>query len=514
MASIQTIISDLEYGRSQLLKAIEGLSQRELTKIPINESWTIKDMLAHIIGWDQRTLQTLPLILQDRAGDIAGVEVEEHNLESVAAWQDKPMAEVLAALKATHRQILDILSAVDQVEIDMRRQRHDRIITIRSYVIDVMMEHDRTHALEIEQWRKALEQDIDLPALKARLLQNQADFWAVLEGLEEAELVDPSAVAGWSVKDVAGHIAAWEELILKAAYHIYDPSEPAVDIIEGDVETVNALLAARRANNSWPDERKNLREIQRAFKEFVDKLRPGDCPLRGPYPWPDDRGSLAEFIEEAAEHYDDHLPDLERWRHRKLIERSPSKPWLPWVADEAATGLLKHEYEAAVSRVGKVWHIVRVMSLNPAALQASMRLYTALVHRSSRRLGRVEREMIAIVVSQVNDCPYSVQSHLHDLRAELDDDELVDRLAADWRTAALPAHTQAALTLAEKITRTPGQVSQDDIRELRRVGFADPDIHDIVQIAAYFNYLNRVAEGLGVPPEDFMVPWPREDGGW
>ena len=514
MANIQTIISDLEYGRSQLLNAIEGLSQRELTQIPIYENWTIKDVLAHIIGWDQRTLQTLPLMLQDRAGEIAGVEVEAHNLESVAIWQDKPLTEVLAALKSTHRQILDILAAVDHVEIDLRRQRNGRVITIRSYVIDVMMEHDRKHALEIEQWRKDLEQNIGLPAIKARLIQNQANFWTVLEGLEEAELIDKSAVDGWSIKDVAGHIADWEELILKAAYHIYDPSEPPVDVIEADVETVNALLATRRANNTWLVERKNLREIQRAFKEFVDRLKPGDCLLRGPYPWPDDRGSLAELIQQAAEHYTDHLPDLERWRQRKLMERFPGKPWLPWVVDEAATGLLKHEYEAAVSRAGKVWHIVRAMSLNPAALQAAMQLDTALVRRSSRRLGRAEREMIAVVVSQVNECPYSIQAHLHDLRIELDDDELVDRFAADWRTAGLPPHTMAALTLAEKITRTPNQVRQDDLRELRRVGFADPDIHDIVQIAAYFNYINRVADGLGVPPEDFMVPWPREDGGW
>lgn len=70
------------------------------------------------------------------------------------------------------------------------------------------------------------------------------------------------------------------------------------------------------------------------------------------------------------------------------------------------------------------------------------------------------------------------------------------------------------MAFAEKVTRTPNQMSQQDIRDLRRAGFADQDIHDIVQIAAYFNYINRVADALGVPPEDFMVPWPREDGGW
>ena len=103
---------------------------------------------------------------------------------------------------------------------------------------------------------------------------------------------------------------------------------------------------------------------------------------------------------------------------------------------------------------------------------------------------------------------------MHDLREEVDDDEFVERFADDWRTVDLPEHTRAALDFAEKLTQTPDQMTQEEIRRLRRVGFGDQDIHDIVQIVAFFNYINRVADALGVPPEDFMVPWPREDGGW
>ena len=71
-----------------------------------------------------------------------------------------------------------------------------------------------------------------------------------------------------------------------------------------------------------------------------------------------------------------------------------------------------------------------------------------------------------------------------------------------------------ALALAEKLTLTPSQMSQDDIKALRGCGYTDEDIHDIVQIAAYFNYINRIADTLGVPPEDFMEPWSRENGDW
>jgi uncharacterized peroxidase-related enzyme len=91
----------------------------------------------------------------------------------------------------------------------------------------------------------------------------------------------------------------------------------------------------------------------------------------------------------------------------------------------------------------------------------------------------------------------------------------VSRFARDWRTAGLPEHTLAALTFAEKLTRTPSQMGQHDIVILREQGYSDEEIHDIVQIAAYFNYINRVADALGVPPEeDFMEHWPREDGAW
>jgi len=82
------------------------------------------------------------------------------------------------------------------------------------------------------------------------------------------------------------------------------------------------------------------------------------------------------------------------------------KPWIRWKLNEEATGLLKKEYDAAIKRAGKIWNIVRIMSLRPTAMQASMRLYGAVVHQSTPMLGRPEREMIAVVVSQTNHCPY------------------------------------------------------------------------------------------------------------
>jgi uncharacterized peroxidase-related enzyme len=80
-------------------------------------------------------------------------------------------------------------------------------------------------------------------------------------------------------------------------------------------------------------------------------------------------------------------------------------------------------------------------------------------------------------------------------------------VADDYRQALLSPADRAMLEFAERLTRAPWDMGQDDVEELRRHGFDDRDIHDITQIAAYFNYINRIADGLGVAPEPFMQPW-------
>ena len=75
------------------------------------------------------------------------------------------------------------------------------------------------------------------------------------------------------------------------------------------------------------------------------------------------------------------------------------------VEPHEATGALKAQYDAAVARAGRVWNIVKTMSPNPPVLEASMRLYGTAMKGASP-LSRVQRELLAVVVSRVNDCFY------------------------------------------------------------------------------------------------------------
>ena len=82
-------------------------------------------------------------------------------------------------------------------------------------------------------------------------------------------------------------------------------------------------------------------------------------------------------------------------------------------------------------------------------------------------------------------------------------------VATDWRAAALDPADRLLCALAEKLTRTPAEMSADDVSGLREGGFDERAIHDAVQVISYFNYINRVADALHVDLEPEMTPYPR-----
>ena len=83
----------------------------------------------------------------------------------------------------------------------------------------------------------------------------------------------------------------------------------------------------------------------------------------------------------------------------------PPMPWIDQVAIADATGVLKRQFEAAVRRAGRVWHIVHIMSLNPPAMRASIQFYRTIMMGVSP-LTRVQREMLATVTSYELECFY------------------------------------------------------------------------------------------------------------
>jgi uncharacterized peroxidase-related enzyme len=103
---------------------------------------------------------------------------------------------------------------------------------------------------------------------------------------------------------------------------------------------------------------------------------------------------------------------------------------------------------------------------------------------------------------------------LSDLRAEIvdlpaaDRERLLGALLRDWRTAELSPPDRALCEFAERLTRAPGSTGPADLERLRALGFDDLDLHRAAQVIGYFNYINRVADALGVDLEPEMPPRP------
>jgi len=97
-----------------------------------------------------------------------------------------------------------------------------------------------------------------------------------------------------------------------------------------------------------------------------------------------------------------------------------------------------------------------------------------------------------------------VAAHAADLRDEANDPALAERVKQDWRSAGLGETDAALCAHAEKLTLAPARMAQADVDALRATGLSDRAVHDAAQVIGYFNYINRIADGLGVDLEEEM----------
>lgn len=172
--------------------------------------------------------------------------------------------------------------------------------------------------------------------------------------------------------------------------------------------------------------------------------------------------------------------------------------WIDEVDVGAADGKLEQLYSELVAKRGKVSNILKVHSLNPEAMGNHLDLYMTLMFGKSG-LSRAEREAIAVVVSATNECAYCVNHHAEALRRYIKDDETLEMLMTADGLETLEPRLSNIVRHAEKLTSAPGAMMESDLGELRAVGLSDQDILDLSLVVAYFNFVNRIALGLGVP---------------
>jgi uncharacterized peroxidase-related enzyme len=173
--------------------------------------------------------------------------------------------------------------------------------------------------------------------------------------------------------------------------------------------------------------------------------------------------------------------------------------WLHTPPDDDVADEVKELWETPLERLGFVPNVMRTFSLRPELLLRWWSYYDELL-RGESGLTKAEREMIAVVVSTANRCHYCIVSHSAALRKLTEDPVLVDTLATNYKYAALEPRERAMLDYAVKLTTASSECTEEDVERLREVGWSDDDVFDIAQVAAMFNFTNRLASGLGWRP--------------
>jgi len=171
--------------------------------------------------------------------------------------------------------------------------------------------------------------------------------------------------------------------------------------------------------------------------------------------------------------------------------------WIDEIEVDDADGKLAEIYAELIEKRGKISNILKVHSLNADAMGNHLDLYMTIMFGRSG-LSRAEREAIAVVVSAENDCAYCVNHHAEALKRYIKDEDTLTMLTSADGLETLEPRLSNIVRHAEKLTSAPGAMTESDLGELRAVGLSDQDILDLTLITAYFNFVNRIALGLGV----------------
>lgn len=172
---------------------------------------------------------------------------------------------------------------------------------------------------------------------------------------------------------------------------------------------------------------------------------------------------------------------------------------LPPIPESELPDDLQAYFAKCRSRLGLVPNVLQAYSFDEAKLRAFMGFYNELMLGASG-LDKLERELIAVVVSAHNRCHYCMVAHGQALRQLSGDPAFAEAILMNYRSAPLTPRWRAMLDFAWRLTVQPDRVDDEDRTRLRAAGFSERDLWDIAAVTAFFNMSNRMATATGMVP--------------
>lgn len=183
--------------------------------------------------------------------------------------------------------------------------------------------------------------------------------------------------------------------------------------------------------------------------------------------------------------------------------------WIKTIDYEEAEGPLKRMYDRVKGPDNNIDNVLLIHSLRPHTLTGHMTLYKSVLHNSNNTLPKWYLEALGVYVSYLNNCDYCVQHHFSGFSRLMDKKEKATQFFKCIKDDSLETyfenHYFQGIIYARKITQDPVSITEQDIDDLRSVGFSEGEILEINQVTSYFNYVNRMVVGLGVTTEGDII---------
>jgi len=160
---------------------------------------------------------------------------------------------------------------------------------------------------------------------------------------------------------------------------------------------------------------------------------------------------------------------------------------------------MKAYFDKCTEKLGFIPNVLSAYSSRQKKLRTFAQFYNELMLGESK-LSKLEREMIAVVVSSANHCYYCLVAHGQAVRKLSGDPQLGEMLAMNHRVAPLEPRQRAMLDFAWKLTKEPWSMGEEDREALRRAGLTDDEIFDVADVAGFYNMSNRVASAVDMVP--------------
>jgi len=318
------LLARLAAERAQLLWQLLGLDQELLTRTALfpDSGWTVKDLLAHVAAWDRWQHRAMTAMVAGEEPEVAAVEdVDAFNAAAVDAWRDRTLSDVLGELRTAREAWVTWLRDVP-LEPFFESREHQGWDWAFPNCLNVQWQHDAEHADQLAAWRSELALKSDTgpkPVLVAALNAGRDELLASVDLIPPAERTSRPVCGHWTLKDLVGHLADWEQVGVEGLRHMTAGRSPDLAPIP-DIEAWNREHAATREGQPWET---CWEDLQGTRDQLLDVLRGMDqekIDRSYRFPWGPE-GTAYEWVRVFATHDREHAHDL---RGAASRERRPS----------------------------------------------------------------------------------------------------------------------------------------------------------------------------------------------